>query len=450
MISHSEINMAEEPTTQPQAAPQWLYWLSLALIFVAPGQYAHALDPKHGPFIAYADVAAVLVVGVWALWALASGQWRSLNWAPCHIWALIIVAGISGLGAASVKGAAMEIIQLGLYFVAVYMLFTNVLTTDARRRQAVRTLLLATSLVVLYGLVQYVTAGDPAAVKSTFGSRGAYSGFLTIILPLFFGLVLWSDRLWERYWAGAVIVVGGLTILLPPLVWILALVLVLTVVRWGRGQMTVATVVAVAVFLLVSLALAPLNQKALHEMLNPYEEGPVYKTMEAGSGAEGAATDGNAPRQPIVKKRWIEWMPALTMMAQNFPLGIGTGNYQLNIGQPEFYGFLPNVHKSEPDTNNLFLVIGSTMGFAGLVCLLAFMGHYWQQTTALWMYGQSPWGRALTCGLWGMALAIPCANLLTSTFVRGTALIWALGYALIASLARDAAARTVTDRSSSP
>lgn len=433
--------MVEEPTTQPQAAPEWLYWLSLALIFIAPGQFAHAMDPKHGPFIAYADVFAVLVVGLWALWVLISGQWRGLNWASRHVWALLVVAVISGIGAASLKSAVMEIIQLGLYFVAVYMLFTNVLTTEVRRRQALWTLLLATSLVVLYGLAQYVRATDPMLVKSTFGSRGAYSGYLTMVLPLLFGLVLWSDRPWERYWAGAVVLLGALTILLPPLVWILALVLLLMAISWGHGQMPVIVIASVAVFFLVTLALAPLNQKAFHEMLNPYEEGPVFKTMETGA----ATPDGNKPGQQIVKKRWIEWMPALTMMAQNFPLGIGTGNYQLNIGQPEFYGFLPNVHKSEPDTNNLFLVVGSTMGFAGLVCLLAFMGYHWKQSAALWIYGQSPWGRALTCGLWGMALAIPCANLFTSTFVRGTALIWALGYALIGGLARDAAARTVTD-----
>jgi hypothetical protein len=428
--------MAPQPTTTPRAAPQWLYWLSLALIFIAPGQFAHALDPKHGPFIAYADVLAVLVVGVWVLWLLGTGNWRTLTWAPRHVWALLVVATLSGIGAGSPKAAAMEIIQLALYFGAVYMLFTNVLTDDTRRRTAIRALLLSTSLVVAYGLVQYFAATDLAAVKSTFGSRGAYSGFLTIMLPLFFGLVLWSELTWERYWAGAVLVLGALTILLPPLVWILALVVVLMAISWGRGQMTFATIGFTAVFLLVTLTLAPLNQKSFREMINPYEEGPIYKTMAVES-SESAADDGNKADQRIVKKRWVEWMPALTMMAQNFPLGIGTGNYQLNIGQPEFYGFLPNVRKSEADTNNLFLVVGSTMGFAGLVCLLTFMGHFWQQAGSLWSRGQSPWGRALTCGLWGMALAIPCANLFTSTFVRGTALIWAFGYALISTLAHE-------------
>ncbi|MEI6504146.1 MAG: hypothetical protein WCP21_24295, partial [Armatimonadota bacterium] len=417
--------MTDETTTQAVVVPDWLYWLSLVLLFVAPCQFSYAVDVKHGPFIAYVDVLACLVVGLWLLRVLMLGQWRSLVWAPRHVWALIAVAIISGLGAESLKSAALEIIQFVLYFAAVYMLFTNALNTDARRRTAVRVLLLATTMVVLYGLFQYVTSADLTAVKSTFGSRGAYSGFLTIALPLFFGLVLFSEVVWEKYWAGAVVLLGALTIVLPPLAWILALILVAMAISWCRGRVVPAVIGCVAIFMLLTVTLLPLNKAAFVELANPYEEGPIFKTMG------GDENQGNKPDQPIVKKRWIEWMPALTMLAQNFVLGIGTGNYQLSIGQPEYYGFLPNVHKSEADTNNLFLVTAGTMGFAGLVCLLAFMGHFWQNTGNLWEFGQTPWGRALTCGLWGMALAIPCANLFTSTFVRGTALVWAFGYALI-------------------
>lgn len=420
---------------QRARAPQWLYWLALALVFIAPGQFAYAVDRKHGPYIALADVVAVLVVGVWLLWVTASRRWRTLLWAPRHVWAWLVVAVLSGLGATSLKEAALEIVQMVLYFAAVYMLFANVLVGDDRRRAAVRVLLASSTVVVLYGLVQYATATELAQVASTFGSRGAYSGFLTIVLPLFFGLTLWSELSWERYWAAGVVLGGVLTILLPPLVWVLALVLVLMALNWTRGTTTAAVVGVLVLLMAVVAAVAPLNRQASRELLNPYEEGPVFKPAEIV--VDEAAGAGNAKPGPVVKKRWIEWMPALAMMAQNFPLGVGTGNYQLNIGRPEFYGFLPNVKKSEADTNNLYLVVGSTMGFAGLACLLAYLGHFWQYTGSLWAAGRTPWGRALSCGLWGMAAAVPCANLFTSTFVRGTALVWVLGYALIGGLAHE-------------
>lgn len=433
-LSLRELDPPQDPPAQATPMPDWLFRLALVLLFLAPGQFAYAVDKKHGPFVAYVDVLACLLVGLWGLWVMVTGRLKTLVWAPRHVWALIGVAVLAGIGAVNLKSAALEIIQLGLYFGAVYMLFVNTLTTDGRRRTAVRTLLLATSLVVLYGLFQYFTADDPTQLTATFGSRGAYSGFLAIVLPLFLGLVLFSELRWERYWAGAVIVLGALTMMLPPLVWVLALVVVLVAVQWTRGRTTGSVLAGTAVFLVLTTSFLPLNHRVLREMLNPYEEGPIYKTMAVG---EDPQSEGNKPAQPIVKKRWIEWMPALTMLAQNFPLGIGTGNYQENIGQ--YYGFLPDVHKSEADTLNLFLVTGAAMGFAGLVALLALMGHFWQHTGNLWEFGQRPWGRALTCGLWGMALALPCANLFTSTFVRGTALVWVFGYALIGSLVEETA-----------
>lgn len=426
------------PAERP-AAPRFLTYLTLALIFVTPGQLAYAVDPKHGPFIALADVVALIVGGIFALWVLIGRRWRQLDWAPLPVWAWIAVAVLSGLGAESLKSAVLEVIQLVLYFGVVYMLFANVLVSEGQRRAAVRTLLAATTLIVLYGLFQYLTAHEPMAVKSLFQSRTSYSGFLALVMPLFFGLTLWSELTWERVWCGALAVLGGLTILAPPLIWIVAAVFVVMGAAWSRSRLWGIVTLCVAMFMVVTLALAPLNQRVLRETLNPYEEGPIFKVMQVGD--EGAA---DAPPGPIVKKRWIEWMPALNMLAENFVLGVGAGNYQTNIGQPEYYGFLPNVKKSEPDTNNLYLVTAGSMGLAGLVCLIAFMGHFWSLASRLWMHAQTPFARALACGLYGSCLALLGANLFTSVFVRGTSLAWALVFALISSMTHEHASRVPT------
>lgn len=439
--------MTQERIQTSKTPPQWLYWLTLLLIFVIPGQISYAIDKKHGPFIGLADVVAVLIIGLWFLWVLVRGQLRHLVWAPRSVWALLVVALLSAAGAASLKAAAMEIIQLVLYFVAAYMLFVSVLVTAQRQRMALRVFLAATSLVVLFGLYQYLTQTDPLAVTSVFASRTAYAAFLTITLPLFFGFVLWAPVQGERYWALAVVLLGALTVLAPPLVWILALVLVVMAARRGPRASVAYVLAGLVVFLAVTVTVAPLNRRAFREMLNPYEEGPLFKVAEVTAPGEQPGTE---KQQPIVKKRWIEWMPALNMMAENYMLGIGTGNYQLNIGQPEYYGFLPNVKKSEPDTNNLYLVVGSTMGFAGLVCLAVFMGHFLQAARHLWSRAQTPWTRAMCCGLYGSALAIPAANMFTSVFVRGTGLVWALLYALIAcnTAARAAEQHETSDNKS--
>jgi len=96
------------------------------------------------------------------------------------------------------------------------------------------------------------------------------------------------------------------------------------------------------------------------------------------------------------------------------------------------------VKKSEPDTNNLYLVTGCTMGFAGLICLVAYLGHFWRKASALWLQVEHGWPRGLAMGLAGSVAAIALANIFTSLFVRGTGLVWALVFAIIAVMSQGA------------
>jgi len=186
----------------------------------------------------------------------------------------------------------------------------------------------------------------------------------------------------------------------------------------GHGIGLVAVLVAL-------VAVVPRNHDAaMRELFEPREEGPIYKVAE---GPDQAETE-----EYVVKKRWLEWQPALNMIADNFMLGVGAGNFQLNIGSSAYYGFLPNVKKSEPDTNNLYLVVGSSMGFAGLVCLVAYLGHFWRKAIALWVRVDKGWPTGLAMGLAGSVAAIGLINMFTSSFVRGIGLVWALLFALIA------------------
>ncbi len=416
--------MTQEGRSARVETPTWSFWTVLALLAVAPGQWAYALDPKHGPFIAYADLLAAAIIAAWGLWALVTGRLRGLLWPPHQTWVLLTIAVLSGLGAENLQAAAVEIAQLLLYFVLAYMLFADVLRSERRQRLALLLLLAGTSAAILYALSQYVTAVDPTSVKAGFQSRTAYSAFLVMVLPLFYALLLWSRRTWERVWAAGALTLGAVTLLSPGLLFVLVAVLAVMTVVCGAGGRLWVFLPAAALFCVLTTQGLPLNRGVHQELVNPYEEGEVHKLMDVEAFVESG--------QPIVKKRWIEWVPALNMMAENFLLGVGTGNYQLNIGRPEYYGFLPNVKKSEADTNNLYLVTGSSMGFAGLVALMAFIGHFAGRAVNLWRHTESQEARVWAAGLCGLALAIPLVNVCSSLFVRGTSLVWALGYALIA------------------
>ncbi len=411
-----------------QQAPEWLYRATLLLIVLAPTQLALALDPKTGPFIAYGDILAAAVVGLWMIWRLRKGS-AGLIWPPMAVAGLLLTALLSAGMAESLKAVAVETVQITLYFVAVYMLFADILTTRQRIRGALIALAIPTAVNVVIGVYQYFAADEAFDVGALLSNRNVYSAYLAMVLPIGFGIMLWLAAGWLRWLLCLGIAAGVLTMLSPPLVWValvVALVLIMSAQRQARNY-GLALVVSVAALVI----LLPKNHDAaVRELLDPREEGPLYKL---------ANEVGDSEQEPyIVKKRWLEWGPALNMMAENFILGVGAGNFQLNIGRSEYYGFLPNVKKSEPDTNNLYLVVGCTMGFAGLICLVAYLGHFWRKASVLWLQVEDGWPRGLAMGLAGSVAAIALANIFTSLFVRGTGVIWALVFAMIAVMSQGA------------
>lgn len=416
--------MAEKNSSEPR--DRWLWPAIVVLILVAPSQFSYALDPKHGPFILYADVLAALIFAAWGIALLAQGRLRDLVLPPAALWALLVVAGLSALGATSLKASVVEIAQLALYFVAIFAMFAEVLRDRRRIGVAVKTLALATTVVVLWGLYHYLTQVDAAQVRGPFGNRNVYSGYLAMVLPLLFGMGLWMEQANQRAWFYGLVAVGAFTMLAGPQFWCLALVLLAMAAIKSWRTVGYFLVIAAA-FLGLILTVAPRNYKCVvREVLDPIERGEVYKAMPG------------EPPVTLVKKRWLEWQPALSMLAGNLALGVGVGNYQENIGQ--YYGFLPNAKKTEPDTSNLYLVMGSSMGFMGLVCLVAFLGHFVSAARRLWLKVNDGWGQGLAAGLAGSMYAVVVVNLFSSLFVRGNSLVWALLLAMIASVAARGAA----------
>ncbi len=414
-------------TCPPETAPGWLYYPTLAVVFLAAGQYAYALHPRHGPFIAYVDVLAGLLIAAWVLWLTVNRRWSSVKWAPAPVWALFVVALLSAPGAVELTSAAVQVFQVFLYFTAAYMLFANTIRSPQQMRGVMLTIMAASTIAVVYGLVQYVSAADPEKVYSTFQSRNIYSAHIVMVIPLLLGVFMHAPLRWERWWALGLMVAGAVTIVSPPLPWVLLLVLCVMSFMLARRGFARVFVPSAIILGIVVFAFLPLNKIVLEELADPYERGEAFKTMDGMDVEEGT----------LLKKRWIEWLPSLNMLAENYMLGVGAGNYQANIGRPEFYGFLPNVRKSEPDTNNLYLVIAGSMGFAGLVCLIALMAHFLKRAAGLWLWAETPWERALAAGLFGATLAIPLVNIFTSLFVRGTGMTWIVIYALVGVLAKE-------------
>jgi len=183
---------------------------------------------------------------------------------------------------------------------------------------------------------------------------------------------------------------------------------------------------SIVAFAVASPWVLPRNHQAnVVEVLDFYEEGVRDETAITDENFQG----GELPTTTEVKKRWIEWQPALNMVQANPVLGVGTGGYQLHIGQN--YGMLPNFKKIEPDTNCGWLVVAGSMGLLGLIAFAAvFCGAY---RTAMAQTSAAPTEalRALATGLAGSMLGVMLALLFSHVLVRGLSITVILLLALV-------------------
>jgi len=441
--------------------PTWLLWGALILIVLAQTQCALAKDLKDGPFVSGADLFAALLFGLWLLWVAATGSWRAVVLPPLAAWAFVIVV-LVGVGRGdspeAVKSGLIEVAQYTLYFLCVYTLFLNVLTDERSIRRAVWVLCAVTGVMVLVALVQYALVADPRApgdtfrhVHSTFGigeylsatplgqrlhlagksSRSVYGSYLVMVLPILFALGL---NMWRRPWVRAALLatvaVGGLTLLSGWHFWVLAAILLVLAARHS-AKAALAASIALAAFVALGPFVFPRNHQAnIMEVLDFYETG----VLDEKAVVTRQIREGELPTTTQVKKRWIEWQPALNMLGTSPALGVGTGGYQLHIGQS--YGTLPNFEKIEPDTNCGWLVIAASMGLCGLVTLAALYYSQYRTAGVLWATAQNRFTYGLSEGLIGSLIGMFLANILSSVLVRGLSITMILVLALVTAVGR--------------
>ena len=449
-----------QPTTTPATLPgaKWLEFGALAVVVLACSQLGYVGHPRYGPFIAAADVLCAALVVVWGFLSWRAGRCAGLVRPPAAVWAWLAVGALSisnsaldaegALSRDGLKAGVIEVAQLALYFAFAYMLFVDLFGTVAKLRRVCDVLLVAVSVVVLWGLVDYIVLfhDDHFLVKSAFGNRNVYSAFLVMILPLLFAVAIWEREPRRLVWTAAVVVGGAITMLGPPHVWILLALLASLAANRGHRTGRYSLIGLAALAVVVGGLLPPNRDANLREFLDPFERGELYKLGNAAAPTPSAGAA--SPEEPvlIVKKRWLEWQPALAMLSENIAMGVGAGSYQRRIGETEYYGALPNVKKAEPDTNNLYLVTAASMGFAGLICLVAYLVQFQRRARALWQRATTGTQRGLAAGLPAAVLGLMAANIFTSLFVRGCSLIWVLLFAMVTVMTREGIAASPRDQ----
>ena len=377
----------------------------LVTLCIAPTQWS--FEPRPKLHLSPADLTLALAAVAWLLDTLVTRDWRRLRRLPPWPNLLFVaLACTSALSAPDKAAALKDLVQYVEYFVAGSMLFAAFLRDDARAtRQALTVLGVSATAVLSLALYHYLSSGTPdLLVRGTFGNRNVLGGFLALALPLCFGGVAFARPLWLKA-ALAALLVAGLTVNLSGASYfaVAAVIAGMAAIRGPRLFIPVAVILlAWQAFVLPRL---PRENDLAH-----FQSVALYDDRGA------------------VERRYPDWQAAYSMTLTHPWLGVGLGNYQKNVGQ--YYDNIPRqTGPSEPDIQNLYLVLAASAGVPALLAFLAMLA------VALHASGTLPHRIALGSGVAGSLCAFALVAVWHPLLVRGIGLPLVFLLALAHSLA---------------
>jgi O-antigen ligase len=236
-------------------------------------------------------------------------------------------------------------------------------------------------------------------------------GFLALTAPLLFGLAADSRRRWLRGVA-ILALLAVMTVTLAGAAYA-AITLALLLLAARRGaRLFLATAVCLTIWQVGVLPRLPRENDLAH-----FRSVALY---DAGG---------------VPERRYPEWQAAASLILTHPVTGVGAGNYQREIGQ--YYDAVPNATgPSEPDIQNLYLVIAASMGLPALFAWIAVLGRAVCAAAGA-ARGCPTWQTGLAGGLMAGIVAFALAALWHPLLVRGIGIPLAAILALAHAMAGD-------------
>ena len=357
--------------------------LHIQRLFGAVALLALALSPTQRGFAlagGNVTIADLLLAAAFGLALLTPGFFRRRP--PAENAAFVALVAASAFFGGNIRDGLREWVQIALYFLVGERVMATALEIWGERfaRCASGVFLAIGSATAMLALWQYFSP-DPdifplclrpgLAVRGAFGNNNVLCGFYALLLPFAFSLTLEGGRPWWLRAALVLLVVAGLmTMFSGAALAIVAAVMFATAFRNHRVLGAVTALVLFGAFFLVAPELPRDNFTAAVQSVELYhsDSGSVRYSEEE----NGVLTwEAGEPT-----RRYPEWQAALTMSFEHPLVGMGPGSYQRNIGP--FYDVVPRATgPNEPDTQNLYLVIASTMGYPALFAFLAILYAAW-------------------------------------------------------------------------
>jgi len=386
----------------------------LAIVVLSPTQWG--LETANRTHVSIADPLIWGVFGLWLLTVADRSAPRRLCVPPVMVVLFILMAALSTIRAIHPLKGAKDVFQFVEYLVAAFMLFAN--APDWKQVQKlVDAFMIVATLVVLLGLVQYLSPGiADFKVRATFGNRNVFGGYLCLAGPLMAGVALYETVRWRKAWLWATVALALLVTLSGAALLALALTLALLFLFRGKGYFVAGAAALIVLFVLILPHLPRHNDVVLDESVRLYDD------------------------KNQVALRYTEWQAATVLIQEHPLLGVGIGNYQDHIGG--YFGVLPRPTGTvEPDSENLYLVIASSMGLPGLACFLGILLTFGTLAARQFFTTTDPRTKGLALGLLGALCCFSICCIWNPLMVRGIgvqfALILAFTQRSSAGLSRD-------------
>ena len=380
---------------------------------------------KKAPHLAPADVLIWIAGALLLVRIILRRDLRVLKRLPVAGVLLTVLAVLSMRFAANKLTAVADVIQFVDYFVVLMLLFTVILTTRDRVQLVVMLWLAVGSIVAVWALVHYLDPDRGALdVSGPFLNRNVLGGYLAMLLPFAWGLMLHSRK--PAAIAQSAVLVGvGLVVMLAGGPWLAAMLGILVVSTVRSAKLLPAALAALLILWLFILPALPRdNARTLVASVYAYDK---TQTID----------------ERRYSKRYIRWQACVRFLAPSYIvqdgdvyhssltmtrskhvryllLGYGIGNYE--AGLDEFFADLPkpNVNMTEPDTQNLYLVLAFSVGLPAALAFLWLVGAHMRRAAVGYRKTSDPLLRGVLLGCLGALVGCLVANVFTETLVRGS------------------------------
>jgi O-antigen ligase len=231
---------------------------------------------------------------------------------------------------------------------------------------------------------------------------------------------------------GALVTVLGLCVTLSGAA-VLAVLLALLAMAALRGRLAMAVALAFALLVVVAVHPKLPRRAGLNELW------PVASEWQDPWISSIALHDDAGE----LSRRYPEWETAWLIASDHPWRGVGAGNYQQAIREGSYRRIPTRPGPPEPDTQNLYLVLASSIGFPGLLAFLAMLleGMSLAARASLPAARLEAADRALALGAFGSLLAYSIAAVWHPLLVRGIGIplvaVLALAHHLHARAARE-------------